>query len=329
MKLFATLAAIATVTLAAVAAPTTAAAADAAWPVKPIRIIVPYPPGGSVEIVSRMISDRLALALGQPVVVESKGGAAGNIGAQYVAQSAPDGYTLVMGTQSTHGTNKILFKDTRHDPVKDFEPITMVAAAPLILVVNPKVVDVKDVKGLIGYIKAQSKGVDFASASTGGGGHLAGERFKKITGLDMVHVPYKGSGPARADLLGGHTTMMFDNVASSLPSVQAGQLRALAVTSAQRSSVAPEIPTMAEAGVPDFVIDTWYALYAPAGTPQAIVNRLNVEVVKILKLPEVAEHLKGLGMDVVVTTPQGLKDRMKTDLERYARIIRDAGIEAE
>jgi tripartite-type tricarboxylate transporter receptor subunit TctC len=191
------------------------------------------------------------------------------------------------------------------------------------------VVDVKDVNGLIAYLEAQGKPMDFASASTGGGGHLAGERFKKLTGLPLFHVPYKGSGPVRADMLGGHVTMMFDNMASSLPAVQAGQLRALAVTSAQRSAVAPQIPTMAEAGLKDFVIDTWYALYAPAGTPAPIVARLNREVVKILAEPEVAQRLHDLGMDVVPTTPEGLHERMKVDFDRYSRIINDAGIEAE
>ncbi|GAA4333090.1 tripartite tricarboxylate transporter substrate binding protein [Variovorax defluvii] len=305
-----------------------ASAAGAAYPDKPIRIIVPYPPGGSVEIVSRVISDRLAQALGQPVVVESKGGAAGNIGAHYVATQPADGYTLIMGTQSTHGTNNLLFKETRHDPVKDFEPITMVAAAPLLLVVNPKVA-ATDGKSLLQYIAGQKDGVSFGSASTGGGGHLAGERFKKLTGLNLVHVPYKGSGPLRSDLIAGHVPMSFDNMASALPAVQAGQLRALAVTSAARSSVAPDIPTMAEAGFPPVVLDTWYALFAPAGTPKPVVERLNQEVVKILQEPAVAERLRGLGMDVVTTTPEGLRTRVVEDTARYKRIIDDAKIEAQ
>ena len=305
-----------------------ATTASAAYPEKPIHIIVPYPPGGSVEIVSRVISDRLAQALGQPVVIESKGGAAGNIGALYVANAAPDGYTLVMGTQSTHGTNKLLFKETRHDPVKDFEPITMVASAPLLLVVNPKV-PATDGESLIKYIRDQKSGLSFGSASTGGGGHLAGERFKKLTGLSLVHIPYKGSGPLRSDLIAGHVPMSFDNMASSLPAVQAGQLRALAVTTAKRSSVAPAIPTMAEAGFPDLVLDTWYALFAPSGTPKPIVDRLNQEVVKILNDPAVTERLRGLGMDVVTTTPDGMRTRVIEDMARYKRIIDDAQIEAQ
>ena len=305
-----------------------AGVAAAAYPDKPIRIIVPYPPGGSVEIVTRAISDRLALALGQPVVVDSKGGAAGNIGTWLAATAPADGYTLVMGTQSSHGTNKLLFKDTRHDPVKDFEPITMVAAAPLLLVVNPQV-PAQDLKSLLAWIRQQKQGASFGSASAGGGGHLAGERFKQITGLELVHVPYKGSGPLRADLIAGHVPLSFDNMASALPAVQAGQLRALAVTSAQRSAVAPDIPTMGEAGMPDLVLDTWYALYAPAGTPPAIVERLNREVVRILQEPDVQKRLLGLGMDVVTSTPEGLRQRMVDDLARYKRIIDTAKIEAQ
>jgi tripartite-type tricarboxylate transporter receptor subunit TctC len=305
-----------------------AAAAHAVYPDKPIRIVVPYPPGGSVEIVSRVISDRLAQALGQAVVVESRGGAAGNIGAYHVATSPPDGYTLVMGTQSTHGTNNLLFKDTRHDPLRDFAPITLVAAAPLLLVVNPKL-PATDGKSLLRYIGEQKDGVSFGSASAGGGGHLAGERFKKLTGLALVHIPYKGSGPLRADLIAGHVPMSFDNIASALPAVQAGQLRALAVTTERRSSVAPDIPTMAEAGFPPLVLDTWYALFAPAGTPRPIVDRLNMEVVKILHDPAVMERLRGLGMEVATTTPEGLRERVVQDTARYRRIIEDAGIEAQ
>lgn len=306
----------------------TASVASAAYPDRPIHIIVPYPPGGSVEIVTRLISDRLAKALDQPVVVESKGGAAGNIGSYYVATQPADGYTLVMGTQSSHGTNSLLFKETQHDPVKDFEPITMVAAAPLLLVVNPKV-PVTDGASLIQYIEKQKDGVSFGSASTGGGGHLSGERFKKLTGLHLVHVPYKGSGPLRIDLIAGHVPMSFDNMASALPAVQAGQLRALAVTSATRSSVAPDIPTMAEAGLPELVLDTWYALFAPAGTPRPIVDRLNEEVVRILKEPEVTKRLHDLGMDVVTTSPDELRKRVEEDMVRYKAIIDDAGIQVQ
>ena len=305
------------------------ALADPAYPNKPIRLVVPYPPGGTVEILARTIGEEVTKAWGQPVLVESRPGASGNIGSQAVAAAAPDGYTLVIGTQSSHGTNTILIKDTKHDPFRDFEPITMVASAPLLLVVNPKAVPATDVRQLIDHIRAQPKGVNFASASTGGGGHLAGERFKKVTGLEMVHVPYKGSGPARIDLIAGHVTMMFDNIGSSLPAVQAGQLRALAVTSAKRTSVAPELPTMIESGLPGFALDTWYAIYGPAGMPKDVVRKLNTELVRVLQLPAVQAKLKGLGMDVVAGTPEELTARMKSDMQVYAEIIRDAGLRAE
>jgi tripartite-type tricarboxylate transporter receptor subunit TctC len=305
------------------------ALADPAYPNKPIRLVVPYPPGGTVEILARTIGEEVTKAWGQPVLVESRPGASGNIGSQAVAAAAPDGYTLVIGTQSSHGTNTILIKDTKHDPFRDFEPITMVASAPLLLVVNPKAVPATDVRQLIDHIRAQPKGVNFASASTGGGGHLAGERFKKVTGLEMVHVPYKGSGPARIDLIAGHVTMMFDNIGSSLPAVQAGQLRALAVTSAKRTSVAPELPTMIESGLPGFALDTWYAIYGPAGMPKDVVRKLNTELVRVLQLPSVQAKLRGLGMDVVAGTPEELTARMKSDMQVYAEIIRDAGLRAE
>lgn len=304
------------------------AQSDASYPGKPIRLVVPYPPGGTVEIMARIIGDELTKAWGQAVVIDSKPGASGNIGSLLVARAPADGYTLVFGTQSTHGTNSLLFKDTGFDPVKDFEPIAMVAAAPLLLVVNPKL-PVTSVKELVAYIKGQPKGLDFASASTGGGGHLAGEMFAKAEGLNLVHVPYKGSGPARNDLIAGHVSFMFDNIASSLPSAQQGQLRALAVTSAERTGAAPDLPTMHEAGVDGVVIDTWYAIYAPAGTPRDIVHKLNAEIVRILHLPQVVTRFKGLGLDIVAGTPEELASRMKGDLQRYGKIIRDANIHVE
>lgn len=304
------------------------AQADVAYPNKPIRLVVPYPPGGTVEAMARVIGDEIAKTWGQPVLVDAKPGASGNIGSTLVARAPADGYTLVFGTQSTHGTNSLLFKDVGFDPVKDFEPITMVAAAPLLLVVNPKL-PVTTVKDLVAYIRKQPKGLDFASASTGGGGHLAAEMFAKAEGLKLVHVPYKGSGPARNDLIAGHVSFMFDNIASSLPSAQQGQLRALAVTSAMRTNAAPDLPTMQEAGVEGVIIDTWYAIYAPAGTPRDIVRKLNAEVVRVLRLPHVATRFKGLGLDIVAGTPEELASRMKGDLLRYGRIIREAGIQAE
>ena len=301
---------------------------DVAYPSKPIRLVVPYPPGGTVEVMARVVSDEIAKTWGHPVIVDSKPGASGNIGSAFVARAPADGYTLVFGTQSTHGTNSLLFKNVGYDPVKDFEPITMVAAAPLMLVVNSKL-PVATVKDLVSYIKKQPNGLDYASASTGGGGHLAAEMFAKAESLKLVHVPYKGSAPARNDLIAGHVSIMFDNIASSLPSVQQGQLRALAVTSATRTGAAPDLPTMQETGVDGMIIDTWYAIYAPAGTPRAIVKKLNIEIVRVLRLPQVAARFKALGLDIVAGTAEELAFRMKDDLLRYGKIIREAGIQAE
>jgi tripartite-type tricarboxylate transporter receptor subunit TctC len=304
------------------------AAAQPDYPSRPIRLVVPFAPGGTIEAMSRIIGEELTKTWGQPVLVDAKPGASGNIGTQIVASAPADGYTLVFGTQGTHGTNRILFKDTRFDPVKDFEPVTMVADAPLLLVVNPGL-PVRNVKQLVEYIRKQRAGLDYASASTGGGAHLAGEMFARSEALKLVHVPYKGSGPARTDLIAGHVSFMFDNIASSLPAAQAGQLRALAVTGARRTPAAPELPTMQEAGIDGVVIDTWYAIYAPAGTPKPIVNKLNAEIVRVLRLPQVAARFRALGLDIVASTPQELAARMESDVKRYGKVIREAGISAE
>lgn len=305
-----------------------AAQAGAGFPSKPIRLVVPFPPGGTIEAMARAIGEEVTRNWGQPVLVDPKPGASGNIGSQLVARAPADGYTLVFGTQGTHGTNSILFKDVGYDPVKDFEPVAMVAAAPLLLVVNPKL-PVTSVKELVEYIRKQPRSLDYASASTGGGAHLAGEMFGKALGQKLVHIPYKGSGPARNDLIAGHVHMMFDNIASSLPSAQQGQLRALAVTGAQRTAAAPDLPTMQEAGFDSVVIDTWYAIYAPAGTPRDVVRKLNTEIVRVLKLPSVAARFKALGLDIVAGTPEELGARMKGDLLRYGKVIQEAGIQPE
>ena len=302
--------------------------AEADYPNKPIRLIMPFPLGGAMESLARLIGEEMTKSWGQPVLVDSRPGAAGSIGTQQAARSAPDGYTILFATQSTHGVNSILYKNTPYDPFKDFEPITMVASGPLLLLVNPKI-PVKTVEELIAYIKSRSSGLNFASTSIGGSPHLAAEMLKRAASLDLVHVPYKGSGPARMDVIAGHVLMLFDNMGSSLPAVQAGQLRALAVTGSTRSSVVPELPTMAEAGFPDVVLNAWYAFFAPAGTPKAIVEKVRAETARILKLPHVAERLRSLGVDAIASSPQELTERMRSDMQRYERIIREAGITAE
>lgn len=302
--------------------------ADPSYPNRPIRIINPFAAGGTVDAVARVIGGELSKAWGQPVVVESRAGAAGNIGVRFVARSAPDGYTIVLGTQGTHGTNVVLFKDMPFDPFKDFAPITMVASAPLLLVVNSKL-PVKSVAELVSHVRSNPAGVSYASTSVGSSPHLAGEMFVRAAGISLTHVPYKGSGPAKTDLLGGHVALLFDNIASSLPAAKSGELRALAVTGMRRSGAAPDIPTMIESGFPEFVIDSWYAFYAPAGTSSDIVRKLNSEIVRVLRDPKTAEHFKALGLDIVASSPEQTTERMRADLERYTKVIREAGIQPQ
>ena len=316
------------VATACTAAPIAYAQSAADYPNRPIRIVNPFSTGGTTDTLARLIGDELAKAWGQPVVVESKSGAAGSIGTQFVARAAPDGYTIVLGTQGTHGTNMLLFRDLPYDAFKDFTPVTIVASAPLILVVNPKL-PVTTVQELVTYAKSRPEGFSYASTSIGSSPHLAAEMFARAAGAKLVHVPYKGSGPAKTDLLGGHVGMLFDNIGSSLAAVKAGQFRGLAVTGAARSGAAPDIPTMAEAGFPGVLIDSWYVLAVPSSTPGEIVGKLHREVTRILNAQGNAEKIRAMGVDVVANTPARAAERMRTDLDRYGKVIRDAGIKPE
>ena len=298
------------------------------YPNKPIELVVPYPPGGTVEGMARIVADKLTKSLGQPVLVVTKPGAAGNIGSAYVAKSKPDGYTLVLGTQSSHGTNWDLFKNMPYNPVTDFAPITNIASSPLVLVINPKLPP-KTAQELVAYIKTTPDKRNYASTSVGGLAHLSGEMFKRAIGVDLTHVPYKGSGPAKTDVIGGHVLMMFDNTASALPAVNGGQLRALAVTSGTRNRGAPTLPTMIEAGFPDFIAEGWYGLFAPANTPADIVDRLNREMVALLKQPDVVERFNTLGLDIIANSPREFAAQIKADMARLGKVIKDAGITAE
>jgi tripartite-type tricarboxylate transporter receptor subunit TctC len=298
------------------------------FPAKPAKIVVPFPPGGPLDAVGRAIADKLTQAWGQAVIVDNKPGAGGNIGADLVAKSPPDGYTIVMGALSTHAVNPSLYPSMPYDAVKDFVPITLVAMTPNVLVVNPSL-PVHSVKELIAYAKANPGKLSFGSGSTGSAGHLAGELFKVDTGVDMVHVPYKGGAPAMQALLAGDTQLMFDNLANSMPQVKAGKLRALAVTTAQRSKLAPELPTMAEAGVPGFDISTWFGLLAPAGTPAAVIAKWNAEVTRILEAPEMRERLALQGAEAAPTTPQQFGAFIAAELAKYARIVKASGAKVD
>ena len=272
--------------LCAVGAP---AFAQDKWPSKPIKYIVPFPPGGTTDILARLIGQKLSLALGQPVLVENKAGAGGNIGSDFVAKSAPDGYTILGGTISSHAINVSMYKEMPYDPVKDFVPITLIGTNANVLVVDPKST-AKDVKELIAQAKAKPGSMSFASAGNGTSQHLSGELFKAMAGLDMVHVPYKGSAPAIQDVMAGQVPMMFDTTVVAAPHIKSGNVRALAVTSTKRVKGMETIPTLSEAGVPGYQLVSWQGIFAPAGTPKDIVFRLNAELVRTLPTTTDAYH---------------------------------------
>jgi len=298
------------------------------FPSKPARLIVPFPPGGPLDAVGRLLAQQLSERWGQSVVVENKPGAGGNIGADFVAKSPPDGYTVVMGTLSTHAVNPSLYARMPYDAQKDFVPITRVAITPNVLVVNPAL-PVNSVAELIAYAKAHPGELSFGSGSTGSAGHLAGELLKVDAGIDMVHVPYKGAAPAMQALLAGDTQLMFDNLANAMAQVKAGKLRALAVTTAERSKLAPDLPTMAEAGVPGFDISTWFGLFAPARTPADVIAKWNGDVVRILQSPDVRERMLAQGAEPAPDSAQDFARFVASELAKYARIVKASGAKAD
>jgi tripartite-type tricarboxylate transporter receptor subunit TctC len=295
-----------------------------AYPAKPIHFIVPYPAGGPLDTVARLLGQKVAESVREPVIVENKPGAGGNIGADFVAKSAPDGYTILMGAVATHAINPTLYAHIPYDPVKDFAPVTQVASTPNVLVVNPSL-PVSSVKEFIAYAKAHPGALNFGSGSTGSAGHLAGELFKAMSGVQMVHVPYKGAGPAMQDLIGGRIQLMFDNLASSLGQMRAGKVKALAVTTAKRSALAPELPTIAESGLPGFDISTWFGVFAPGGTPRDLVQRLHDEFVKALADPAVREAMTKLGAEPVDSTPAQFAAYIRSEARKYAEVIKASG----
>jgi tripartite-type tricarboxylate transporter receptor subunit TctC len=307
----------------------TAPLADAqAWPSKPIKWIVPFAPGGTTDILARTVGDKLAQALGQPVIIENKPGAGGGVGAEFVARAAPDGYTIMGGTISTHAINASLYKNLPYDPVKDFVPIVLLARVPNMLVVNPDV-PAKNVGELIVLLKANPGKYTFASSGNGTSQHLSGELFKSMSGTDMQHIPYKGSPPALQDVVGGQVTMTFDNITTAWPLAKSGKLRALAVTTATRSSIAPDVPTLAESGLPGFEVGSWQGVFAPAGTPPDIVRRLNTEIVRILALPDVKEKLAGLGAELVGNSPEEFAVLVKAEVVKWADVVRKSGAKVD
>ena len=299
-----------------------------AYPSRPVKLVVPFPPGGSLDFTGRLIAQRLTEMWGQSVVVENKPGAGGNIGADFVAKSAPDGYTILLGALSTHAVNPNLYAKMPYDAVKDFAPITLIAITPNVLVINAAT-PVNNVREFIAWTKANPGKLAFGSGSNGSAGHLAGELYKVETGTDAVHIPFKGGAPATQALLAGDTQFMFDNLANAMTQVKAGKLKALAVTTAERSKLVPELPTMAEAGLPGFDISTWYGLFAPAGTPPAIVAKWNADVTKILTSPDVRAKLMADGAEPAPDTPEQFAQMIARELAKYARIIKASGAKVD
>jgi tripartite-type tricarboxylate transporter receptor subunit TctC len=305
-----------------------ALAQAASYPNRPIRIVVPFPVGGIADTFSRTIGIKLTEVWGQPVVVENKTGAGGNIGAELVAKSAPDGYTLVMGNIGSHAVNVSLFKNIPFDPIKDFVPIAHVLDAEGLLVVNPSV-NANSVREILEMARAQPGKLSYASGGLGTTSHLAGELFKSTAKVDIVHVPYKGNSPAITDLLGGQTQMSFATMPTVLPHVKAGKLRAIASIGLARTVALPDVPTVAESGLPGFEVSNWIGLFAPVGTPPEIVAKLNAEVQKIMRSPDVQKRLEAEGARFIPTTPEQFAAFQKDELVKWARIIKDANIKAE
>jgi tripartite-type tricarboxylate transporter receptor subunit TctC len=314
--------------LAVVAALLPCLASAQAWPSKPVRYIVPFAPGGTTDILGRMVAAGLQSALGQPVVVENKPGQAGSIGAAELARAAPDGYTVGGGTISSHAINASLYSKLPYDPLKDFAPVTMLATLPNMLVVHPSL-NVDNVQQLVALLKANPNKYSFGSAGNGTSQHISGEMFKIATGTQMQHIPYKGSGPMIPDLLAGTIQLSFENITTAYPPVKAGRLKALAVTSSKRSFMATEVPTMQEAGLAGYDISSWQAMFAPAGTPREIVQRLQAEVAKILQAPENARKLQELGLDAGGGPSEDLAAVIRSDIPRLGKVVRDSGAKVD
>ena len=295
-----------------------------AYPTKPVTIIVPFAAGGTTDILARIIGQALTAELGQSVVVDNRAGAGGNIGGQAAAKAAPDGHTLFMGTVGTHAINASLYKKMPFDPVKDFAPLTRVANVPNLLVANPAQ-PYKSVKDLIAYAKANPGKVNFGSSGNGSSIHLSGELFKSLAKVDMQHVPYKGSAPAVTDLLGNQIGIMFDNMPSAIQHVRSGKLVPLAVTTAKRSPELPNVPTIAEAGVPGYEATSWFGMFAPAGTPAPVLAKLNAAIVKVLAQPDVKKKINEQGAEVYSETPEQFAAFIQAESVKWGKVVKESG----
>jgi tripartite-type tricarboxylate transporter receptor subunit TctC len=297
------------------------AQADTAWPGKPIKWVVPFPPGGAMDVIARTLGDQAARELGQPFVIENRG----NIGADYVAKQPADGYTIMI-TSIGMATNKALYARLGYDPVKDFAPISLLAVVPNVLVVNAAKSPDRSVKDVVDRARREPGKLTYASAGNGTSIHLAGEVFASMAGVNLMHVPYKGSSPAVTDMLGGQVDLMFDSITSARPHIQSGKLRALGVTTSKRSSALPDVPTIAEAGVPGYEVSPWFAVFAPAGTPAGVVGRLNRVLNAAMQQPDIRRKLEGVGAEPIGTTPQELAAHLNKELDRWGALIKARGI---
>jgi tripartite-type tricarboxylate transporter receptor subunit TctC len=314
--------------VALLAGATLVCAQSTTYPERPIRIVVAYTPAGTTDILARVIGQKLTEAWGQPVIIDNRPGANGNIGTEYAAKATADGYTLLMGTAGTHGINPSLYRKLGFDAVKDFAPVSLVAMVPNIFVVN-NAVPAKDLKEFIAYAKANAGKLNYGSPGNGSTAHLSMELFKSMTGIQMVHIPYKGSAGVLADLIGGQIVVTMDNMPVYVPQVKAGKIRALAVSPTRRSPAAPELPTVAEAGVPGYDSGAWFGLFAPAHTPKDLVDKLSRETARILKLPDVSARLVELGAEPVGGTPQQFAAHQKAEIAKWAKVIKDANVELQ
>jgi tripartite-type tricarboxylate transporter receptor subunit TctC len=304
-----------------------ALAAAQQWPARPISLVVPFPPGGSSDVLARAMTDKLSQALGQTVIVESKPGAGATLGADYVAKSKPDGYTLLMGAVH-HTIATSVYKKLPYDFQKDFVPVTTIALVPNVLTVNASS-PAKDVKGLVALAKASPGKLTYGSNGNGTAQHLIGTQFSKLAGVDILHVPYKGSGPLVTDLLGGQIEMSFDTLTPVYQHIKAGKLRALAVTTNKRSTALPEVPTLSESGLKDFDLGTWFGVLAPAGTPKDIVDRLNAEMVKIINTPDFRKRMAEVGAEPIGNSPTEMARQIKDDTDKYAKLVKEAKVVIE
>jgi tripartite-type tricarboxylate transporter receptor subunit TctC len=312
---------VAGVALAAIVA---AEAPAQSYPTKPIRLICPFPPGGTTDVVARIVAQGLTEAWGQQVIVDNRSGAGALIGTEMAAKSAPDGYTVLLGSITTHAVNPALHKKLNFDPINDFAPVTLVVSSPQLLAVNPTVA-AKSVKELIALAKAKPGQLNYASAGSGSSPHLTFELFKSATGVDIRHVPYKGTGPAITELVGGQVQAMITGVVALMPHVKSGKLRGLAVTSKARVAALPDLPTMIDSGVPNFDVSSWFGVFLPAGTPRAIVTKMNAQIRKIVEMPQVQKRLVDLGADPETNTPEQFAAYVKSEKARWGKVVQDTG----